>query len=123
MGFVDGDFDQIHGKKLIDFEDVAAQFLFSLHRPAHFIRRGDDDVVTRGARAESVVPRADAADRPTGHPNARPANFTQSGSLFLREGPWAVLIELDIGTGGDTQMEIKLAVEVLQVAMAIDKTR
>ena len=84
MGFVDGDFHEIHGKKLIDLEDVAAEFLFPPHRSAHFFGRCDDDVVAGCARAEGIVPGADAADRPARHPNPRPANFTQIGALFLR---------------------------------------
>src|SRR5437660_12430378 len=69
------------------------------------------------------MPGADTADRPAGHPNPRPANFTQSGTLFLRKSPRAILVELDIRAGGDSQMEIKLAVEILQVAMTIDEAR
>src|SRR6266478_7700433 len=69
------------------------------------------------------MPGADAADRPAGHPNPRPANFTQSGTLFLRKSPRAILVELDIRAGGDSQMEIKLAMEILQVAMTIDEAR
>ncbi len=39
MGFVDGDFQQVQRKKLVDLEDVAAEFLFPPHRVAHFFRR------------------------------------------------------------------------------------
>ena len=52
MGFVDGDFHQVQRKKFIDLEDIAAEFLFSLHRFAHLFRRRDDDVVAGGSRAE-----------------------------------------------------------------------
>ena len=123
MGFVDGDFNQVEGKKLIDLEDVAPEILFPLHRSAHFIRRRDDDVVARGARAEGVVPGADAADGASRHPDARSANFSQSRPLFLRERPRAVLVKFDIGAGGNAEMEIELAMKILQVAMAIDKAR
>ena len=64
MSFVDGDFHQVQRKKLIDLEDLAAEFFFSLNRFAHFFRRCDDDVVAGGSRAECIVPGADAADRP-----------------------------------------------------------
>ena len=64
MRFGDGDFHQFHRKKLVDFEDVATELLFSLHRLTHFFRRCHDDVVARGPRAKCIVPRADAADRP-----------------------------------------------------------
>jgi hypothetical protein len=33
------------------------------------------------------------------------------------------LVQFDIGAGGNAQMEIKLAMKILQVAMAIDKAR
>ena len=121
--FVDGDLHQVEGKKLVDLEDVAAELLLALHRSARFLRRCDDDVAAGGSRAEGIVPGADAADRPARHPNARPADFSQRGALLLREGPGAVLVELDCGAGGDAEMEIKLAVEILQVAMAVDEAR
>src|SRR6516225_4144113 len=69
------------------------------------------------------MPGADAADRPAGHPNARSANFAQGGTLFLRQGPRAILVKFDIGAGRNSQMEIKLAMEILQVAMTIDEAR
>src|SRR3990172_10875579 len=67
--------------------------------------------------------RADGTDRSPRHPNPRPANFTQTGALFLRQGPWAVLVELDRGAGGNAQMEIKLAMEIFQVAVTVDEAR
>jgi hypothetical protein len=123
MGLIDGDFEQVQGKKLIDLENLTAEFLFASHRFAHFIWRRDDDVITDGSRAEGIVAGADAADRPARHPNPRPANFAQLGTLFLRPGPRAVLIDLDIGAGGDAQMEIKLSMEIFQVAVPIDEAR
>src|ERR687891_466909 len=114
---------QIHGKKLIDLEDVAAEVLFPPHRSAHFFGGCDDDVVAGCARAEGIVPGADAADRPARHPDPRPANFTEIGALFLRQGPRPVLIELNRGAGRDPQMEIKLSMEILQMAMTIDEAR
>ena len=50
-------------------------------------------------------------------------NFAQIGALFLRQGPWAILVELDIGAGRNSQMEIKLSMEILQMAMTIDEAR
>ena len=121
--FVDCDLRQVQRKKLIDLENVAAELLLALHRSAHFFRRGDDDVVAGGSRAKGIVPGADAADRPPRHPNPRPADFPQSGPLFLRQSPRAVLVELDIGAGGNSQMKIELAMKILQVAMSIDESR
>src|SRR4029077_9053589 len=95
--------------------------LFSLHRFAYFFRRRYDDVVAGGSRAKRIMSGADAADRPAGHPNPRPANFTQSGTLFLSQGPRAILVKFDIRAGGNSQMEIKLAMKILQVAMTIDE--
>ena len=64
MSFVDGDFQQVQRKKLIDFEDVASEFLFPLHCFTHFFRRCDDDVVAGCSRTKCIVPSAYAADRP-----------------------------------------------------------
>src|SRR4029077_11939751 len=61
--------------------------------------------------------------RPAGHPNPRAAKTMQSGTLVFRKGPCAILVELDISTGRNSQMEIKLAMEILQVAMTIDEAR
>src|SRR5262245_10178319 len=123
MRFVDGHFQQVQRKELIDLEDLATEFLFALHRFAHLFRRSDDDVVAGGSRAERIVPGADAANRPARHPDSRPVNYPQIGALFLRQGPWAILVELDIGAGRNSQMEIKLSMEILQVAMTIDEAR
>jgi hypothetical protein len=41
----------------------------------------------------------------------------------LRQGPWAILIEFDGGAGGNAQMEIKLSMEILQVAMTVNEAR
>jgi hypothetical protein len=66
---------------------------------------------------------AHAAYGPARHPNPRPTNFTQSRALFLSEDPWAILVEFDIGAGSNSQMEIKLSMKILQVAMTIDEAR
>src|SRR4029450_1312228 len=93
------------------------------HRFAHLFCRSDDDVVAGGSRAECIVPGADAANRPARHPDSRPVNFAQIGALFLRQGPWAILVELDVGAGRNSEVEIKLSMEILQVAMTIDEAR
>src|SRR3989304_7224431 len=67
--------------------------------------------------------RADGTDRSPRHPNPRPANLPQSGALFLRQGPRAILIEFDGGAGGNSQMEIKLSMEIFQVAVTVDEAR
>src|SRR5262249_10638744 len=69
------------------------------------------------------MPRADAADRTAGHPNARAANFSQGSSLLLRARPGAVLVKLNVGASRDSQMEVEFAVKIFQVAMAIDESR
>src|SRR5262249_45461295 len=82
-----------------------------------------DDVVACGSRAKRIVPGADTANRPARHPNPRPVNFAQVSALFLRQGPRAILVELDVSAGGNSQVEVKLSMEILQVAMAIDEAR
>src|SRR5690348_2840161 len=94
----------------------------SLNGSAYFLSRGNDDVVPRSSRSESVVPRADAANRATGHPNSRPANFSQHGSLFLRTGPRSVLVEFNIRTGGYAEVQIELGMKIFQMAMPIDES-
>src|SRR5262244_734098 len=121
MGFVDGYLQQLQRKELVDLEDLATEFLFASNRLAHLFRRCDDDVVTGGSRTKCIVPRANAADRPARHPNPRPVNLAQVGTLFLRQGPRAILVEFDVGAGRNSQVEIELSVEIFQVAMAIDE--
>jgi hypothetical protein len=45
------------------------------------------------------------------------------GALFLSKGPWSILVKFDRGAGRNSQMEIKLSVEILQVAMTVDEAR
>ena len=66
---------------------------------------------------------AHPADRPARHPDPRSANFPQPGPLLLRAGPWAVLVGVYGGAGGNAQMEIELAMEILQVAVTVDEAR
>src|ERR1044071_5103443 len=98
--FITSDLDQIHGKKFVDFQYLASKLALSLNRLARLVSRRHNDVVTRGPGTESIVTGADSANRPTGHPNSRTANFPQCGSLFLRTRPGPVLIELNIRTRG-----------------------
>src|SRR5262245_32359992 len=121
MGFVDGYLQQVQRKELVDLEDLTTEFLFALNLLAHLFRRCDDDVVAGGPRTKCIVPGADAANRSARHPNPRPVNLAQVGALFLRPGPRAILVEFDVSAGGNSQVEVKLSMEIFQVAMAIDE--
>src|ERR1041385_6847969 len=68
---VAGKLQEVHREELVDLQNLAAEIFFALDRAPHLVRVGDDDVVARRARAEGVVPRADAADRAARHPDAR----------------------------------------------------
>jgi hypothetical protein len=63
--FITSDFDQIQGKKFIDFQYLTTKLSLSLHGATHLVRRRNNDVVPRSSRAESIVTGADSANRPT----------------------------------------------------------
>jgi hypothetical protein len=69
------------------------------------------------------MPGTNPADCPAGHPDSRTANFPEIGALLLSQSPWPVLVKLDIGAGGNAEMEVKLSMKILQVAVTIDEPR
>ncbi len=96
---------------------------FRAYRGARFLRRRDDDVAAVGAAVRRVGHYAGAADGAARHPNARTADLAQLRPAFLRQGPGTVLENLDGGAGGDAEMQVKLAVEILEMGVAVDETR
>src|SRR5689334_17016711 len=121
MRFIDHDLSHIEGHKLIELYDVAVELLFPLHRTARLIWRHDGDVAARSPRAERIMFTKRTANPAPSHPYSWTADFAEIGALLLGAAPWAVLVELDLGAGGDAQMQIEFAVEILQVAVAVDE--
>jgi hypothetical protein len=121
MRFIDEDFHQIHREKLVDLDEIVAQLLFSLHRPARFLGCRNDDIAANTSGARIIGFRAPAADSATGGSDPRPANLAELSATLLREAPGTVLKDLDGDTGRDAQMQVELAVEILEMTVSIDK--
>src|SRR5215208_5698897 len=94
MRFIDDSLCKVERHKFIEFDDIAVEFLFPLHRSARLIRRGDGDVAARGPRAKRIMLTEWAADAAASHPYPRPADFAEVGALLLGAAPRAILVEL-----------------------------
>src|SRR4051794_20857500 len=123
MGFVDDDLGQFERQEFIELDDVAVELLFPLHRVARLLRRRDGDVAARRSRAEGIMLVEWTADAAAAHPDSWPADFPGPRPLLLRAAPGTILVELDLRTGRDAEMQIELAVEILQVPMTVDEAR
>ena len=71
---------------------------------------------------ESVSVRLPPTAQPGGQ-DARASDLAERGAVALRETPGAVLEDLDGDAGGDAEMQVELAVEVLEMAVAVDEAR
>ena len=120
---LDDDGDEVERKELVELDDVAADLVLAPHGLARFLGGGDDDVAARGPAVGRVGRHARAADGAARHPDARAPDLAELGAALLRQRPGAILEDLDGHAGGDAEMEIELAVEVLQVRVAVDEAR
>src|SRR4030095_3847934 len=123
MCFIARDSHEVHGKELVDLEYLAFELVFTLNCAAYFFGWRDNDVIARGSRTKGIMAGAHTTDSTARHPNPRSANFSQRCALFLRESARPVLVELDRAASRDSQMDIKLAMEILQMAVTIYEAR
>lgn len=123
MRFVAGGPNQVGRQEFIELDEIESKLLFSLHRLAGLAHGGDRDVPSDSPRTRCIGRRPAPADRTSGRPNSRTPNLAEIGPAFLRQGPWTILEDFDRGAGRYSEIEIRLPVEIFQVAVTVDEAR
>ena len=120
MRLLGDDLHQVEFQKLVELDLIAAQLFLFPHRLACFFRGFDGDIAAAGSAIRgSLGNLAFTADRPAGYENARPAYLAELGAALLRQSPGPVLESVDRKAARNAEMQIKLAVEIFQMAMAV----
>ena len=117
VGFLGAGLDHLRRDIFVEFNNLDAGGFFLAHGFARFVGSLDQIAALAAQR-----PGGRRADQPAaGGPNARAADLAQLGAVLLRQRPLVVVLG-DVRASGDAEMEIKLADEIEQMAMAVDET-